>query len=66
MTELMKHKKDLRIPKISKDEAINVYTFLLVVPGMFGRKRTTKSDIAYLTTSGRWRDKSFQIDLGCY
>ena len=60
MAEVMKHKKDLAIMNMSEDEAINVYTFLVVAPRLFGGKRTTKSDIDYITTYGKWRYKSFQ------
>ena len=60
----MKHNKDLASLKMSEDEEITVYTFLVVVPSLFGGKRTTKSEISYLPTYGRWRDKSFQTGLG--
>ena len=32
MSEVIKHKKDLDILKMSEDEEITVYTFLVVVP----------------------------------
>ena len=60
----MKHNKDLASLKMSEDEEITVYTFLVVVPSLFGGNRTTKSEISYLPTYGRWRDKSFQTGLG--
>ena len=60
----MKHKKYLTSLKMSEDEEITVYTFLVVVPSLFGGKRTTKSDISYLTTYGKCRHKSFQTGLG--
>ena len=56
---VMKHKKYLASLKLSADEEINVYTFLLVVPSLFGGKRTIKSVIAYFPTYGKWRYKSF-------
>ena len=49
---------------MSEDEAINVYTFLVVFSRLFGGKRTTKLDIAYFPTYGKWRDKSLQTGLG--
>ena len=64
MAEVMKHNKDLASLKISEDEAITVYTFSVVVSSLFAGKRTTKSDIAYLLTYGRWIDKSLQTSLG--
>ena len=64
MAEVTKHKKYLAILKRSEDEAITVYTFLVVVPRLFGDKRTTKSDISYLLTYVKWRDNSFQTGLG--
>ena len=64
MAEVMKHKKYLAILKMSEDEGIKIYTFLVVVPSLFGGKITTKSDIAYLQTYGKWRDKSLQTGLG--
>ena len=57
MAKFMKHKKDLASLKMSEDEAIAVYTLLEVAPRLFGGKRTTKLDIAYLPTNGKWRDK---------
>ena len=64
MAEVMKHNKDLASLNISEDEAITVYTFSVVVSSLFAGKRTTKSDIAYLLTYGRWIDKSLQTSLG--
>ena len=64
MAEVMKHKKYLASLKMQEDEAINVYTFLLVVPSLFGVKRTTKPDISHLPTYGKWRYKSLQKGLG--
>ena len=64
MTEVMKHKKDLASMKMSEDEAITVYTFLVVVPSLFGGKRKIRSDFFYLPKYVRWRDKSFQTGLG--
>ena len=64
MSEFIKHKKYLVILKMSEYEAITVYTFLVVVPSSFGVNRTTKSDINYLPTYEKWRDKSFHIGLG--
>ena len=43
MAEVMKHKKDLTNLKILEDEVITVYTFVVLVPILFGVKRTTKS-----------------------
>ena len=60
MAEVMKHKKDLEILKMSEDEAIPVYTFSVVAPSLFERKITNKSDIDYLPTYVRWREKSLQ------
>ena len=60
MSEFMKHKKDLVILKISKDEAITVYTLSVVVPSIFGDKITTTSDIYHLPTYGKWIEKSLQ------
>ena len=65
MVEVMKHKKGLASPKMWEDEAITVYTFSVVVPNLFGRKKTTKSEIAYLPTYGKFRDNSLQTGLGC-
>ena len=42
MTEVTKQKKNLKILKMSEDEAITVYTFSVVVPSLFEGKRTTK------------------------
>ena len=63
MIEVMKNKKDLESLKMSEDESITVYTLSVVVPSLFGGKRTTKSDIAYLPTYGNWRDKSLHTGL---
>ena len=60
----MKYKKDLEILKMSKDEAITIYIFLVVVLSLFGVKRKIKSDIAYFLTYIKCGDKSFQIDSG--
>ena len=64
MAEVMKHNKYLASLKMSEDEAITVYTFSVAVPSLFGGKRTTKSDIAYLPTYGKWIDNIFQTGLG--
>ena len=64
MAEVMKQKKDLAILKMQEDEAIIVYTFQVVVPSLFGGKRTTKSDISYLPKYEKWRDKILNIGLG--
>ena len=64
MSEVMKHKNNLEILKMSEDEAITVFTFLVVVPSLFGGKRANKSDIAYLPTYIKWRDNSLQTGLG--
>ena len=56
MAEVMKHKKDPASLKMSEDEAITIYTLSVVVPSLFGGKRTTKSDIFYLPKYGNWRD----------
>ena len=50
MAEVIKHQKSLASLKMLEDEAIIVYTFLVVVPSLFGGKITTKSDITYLPT----------------
>ena len=42
MAEFMKHKKDLTSLKMSEDEVITVYAFLVVFPSLLGVKRTTK------------------------
>ena len=47
-----------------EDEAITVYTFLVVVPILFWGNRTNKSDIAYLPTYVKWIYKSLQTSLG--
>ena len=60
----MKHKKYLAILKMSEDEAITIYTFSVVVPILSGGKITTKSEITYLPTYGKWRAKSLQTGLG--
>ena len=48
---------------MSEDEAITIYTFVLVIPSLFGIKRITKSAIDYLPTHGKCRDKSLQAGL---
>ena len=60
MSEVMKHKKDLEILKMMEDEVIIVYSFSVVVPRLFGGKRTTKSDISYLPTYGKWRENIYR------
>ena len=49
---------------MSEDEAITVYTFSIVAPGLFGGKRSTKSDIGPFPDYTKWRNKSLQTDLG--
>ena len=64
MSEVMKHKNDLAILKMLEDEAINVYTFSVVVVSLFGGKGTNKSEICYLPTYEKWRDINLQTSLG--
>ena len=64
MVEVVKHKNDLAILQMSEEEAITIYNLSVVVPSLFGGIITTKSDIAYLLTYGRWIDKSLQTSLG--
>ena len=47
-----------------EDEAIKVYTFSIVDPGLFGGKLSIKSDIGPLTVCTKWRNKSFQTGIG--
>ena len=51
---------------MSEYEAIIVYTFSIVAPGLFGGKLSTKSDIGPLPDYTKWRNKSFQTGLGYY
>ena len=46
-----------------EDEAIKVYTFSIVDPGLFGGKLSIKSDIGPLTDCTKGRNKSFQTGL---
>ena len=64
MTEVMKQKNYPAGMNMLEDEAITIYTLSVVVPSLVGGKRTTKSDIAYLPTYGKWRNKSLQKGLG--
>ena len=42
MAEVIKHQKSLASLKMLEDEAIIVYTFLVVVPSLFGGNRIIK------------------------
>ena len=48
LAEVVKHKKYLAILNIYEDEAITVYAFSIVKPGLFGDKCSTKKDIGPL------------------
>ena len=45
LAEVVKQKKDLASLNIYEDEAITVYTLSIFALGLFGCKRSTKSDI---------------------
>ena len=64
IAKFMKHNKKLASLNMTEDEAISVYTFFVVIPSLFGVKRTTKSGITYLPTYGIWGDKILQTGLG--
>ena len=48
LAEVVKHNEYLENINISEYEAIIVYTFSIVVPGLFGVKHSIKSDIGPL------------------
>ena len=60
LAEVVKHKKYLASLNMSEDEAITVYTFSIVISGLFGGKRSTKSYIGPLPEYAKWRSKSLQ------
>ena len=64
MEKKFEHNFFLASLNISEDEAITVYTFSIVAPGLFGGKRSTKSDIGPFPDYTKWRNKSLQTDLG--
>ena len=64
LAEVVKHKKDLASLSMSEDESITVYTFSIVVPGLFGVKHSTKSDIGPLPDYTKWCNKSLHMGLG--
>ena len=66
MVEVTKHKNDLARLKMLENEAITVFTILVAVTILSEGKRTTKSDIAYLPTYGRWIDNILHTGLGYY
>ena len=66
MAEVVKHKKDLARLNMSEDEAITVYTFSIVVLGLFVGKRSTKSDMGHFPDYTKWCNESLQTDLGYY
>ena len=49
---------------MSEDESITAYTLSIVSPGLFGGKRSTKSDIGPLPDYAYWHHKSLQTGLG--
>ena len=49
---------------MSEDESITAYTLSIVSPGLFGGKRSTKSDIGPLPDYAKWRNNYFQTGLG--
>ena len=63
LAEVFKNKKYLAILNISEDEAITVYTFYIVSPGLFEGKRSTKSEIGTLPDYTKRRKKSLQMGL---
>ena len=64
LSEVFKHNKYLEILNMSEDEAITVYTFSIFTPGLFGVKRSTKSEIRPLPDYAKWHNKSLQTGLG--
>ena len=64
MEEVVNNKRDLAILSISEYEAITVYTFSIVSPGLFGGKCSTNPDIRTLRNYTNWRKNSLQTDLG--
>ena len=64
MAEVMKQKKYVASLNMLEYEAITVYTLSLVVVSLFGGKGTNKSEIYYLPTYEKWRDKNVQTGLG--
>ena len=49
---------------MSKDEAIKVYNFSVLAPGLCGGKRSTKSDIRPLPDYAEWRNYPLKTGLG--
>ena len=64
MAEVMKQKKYVASLNMLEYEAITVYTLSLVVVSLFGGKGTNKSEIYYLPTYEKRRDKNVQTGLG--
>ena len=64
LADLVKHKNYLESLNMSEYEAITVYTFSIVDPGLFGGKRSTNSYIRPLTDYAKWRNKSLYTGLG--
>ena len=64
LQEVVKQKKYLARLNMSEDESITVYTFSIFALGLFGGKRSTKSDIGPFPDYDRWRNKSLQTGLG--
>ena len=58
LEELVKHNEYLERLNMYEDEAIKVYTFSIVAPGLFGVKRCTKSDIGPFPEYAKWSNKS--------
>ena len=49
---------------MSEDEVIPFYTLSTFDPGLFGGKRSNKSDIGSLTDYAKWSNNSLHIGLG--
>ena len=64
MAEVMKQKKYVASLNMLEYEAITLYTLSLVVVSLFGGKGKNKSEVYYLPTYEKWRDKNVQTGLG--